>query len=97
MRSHIVWEAGEPKLEVTLDPRPVPEKQEVQKVRISVRPVNQRGEDPGGFVGGHVLKLTGDGKPVTERFPLLSGRTPNDRLWQNDFRVGGKTIKIPGD
>ena len=97
VQSHIVWEAGTPKLQVTVDPRPLPGKPEATKVRISVAAVNQRGEDPGGFVGGHELDLPADGKPVTALFPLLGGGTPIDRLWENDFRVADRVEKVPGD
>lgn len=97
VRSHVVWDGDAARLQVTVDPGPAPEKPAATKVGIAVRPVNQRGEDPGGFVGGHVLELPGDGKPATGTFPLLGDGTPKDRLWKNDFRVGGKTIQIPGD
>ncbi|MBM4149706.1 MAG: hypothetical protein FJ224_11810, partial [Lentisphaerae bacterium] len=97
VRSHIVWEGDEAMLSVTIDPGAVPANSEERAVAIAVAPVNRRGEDPGGFVTSHSLKLTGDGKPVTGTFPLLAGGTPKDRLWVSTVRVGQDKVSIPGD
>jgi hypothetical protein len=92
VRSHMVWVGEEPKLQVTLDPGLAAGKDATQTVWIAVRPVNNRGESPEGFVTGHALKLTGDGKPVTATLPLLGGGTPKDRLWSTSFRSGKEDV-----
>lgn len=97
VQSRIVWVGDDAKLQVTVDPGGVSGVPEGKAVSIAVTPINRRGESPPGFVTGHSLKLTGDGKPVTATFPLLAGGTPKDRLWVTYFRVGQGNVAIPGD
>ncbi|MEI6211138.1 MAG: hypothetical protein WCR06_05885, partial [bacterium] len=96
-RAHMVWLDGNPKLRVTLDPGAAAGKDATQTVWIAVKPFNQRGESPEGFVAGHTLKLTGDGKPVTATLPVLNPGVPLTSLWTSPGRSGKEGIAIPND
>jgi hypothetical protein len=96
-RAHLVWLDGNPKLRVTLDPGATAGKDATQTVWIVVKPFNQRGESPEGFVASHSLKLTGDGKPVTATLPVLNPGVPLTSLWTSPGRSGKEVIAIPND
>lgn len=97
VRSCVVWVGGDPRLQITLDPGPADEKTAGKSIGVSVRAVNHRGESPDGFVGGHTIKLSGDGKPMTAVLPLLNQGVPIDRLWKTSYVVNKETITVPGD
>ncbi len=103
-KSCLVWVGSDPKLQVTLDPGQASAKLGEKTIAVSVRAVNQRGDTTTeGFVSGHSLKLSGDGKSLTSALPLLTAGFTNDCLWRTYYSgkpyyvMNGETITVPSD